>query len=310
MFTRLFPKQHGFTLLELLVVIAIISVLAALLLPAVQSARGAARRAECRGHLRELGIALHTYENANGSFPAAHDRNWWSWIAWTLPYIDESVVYDRIDFGENAFPTQGIFGGRLPSQPAVSQIVPLLLCPSDARSRTISTLLPERPFAFTNYLGVAGTQGGVEAEEYLADGMFPATGFASEELDHTWLEPGEGVPHRKVTDGTSKTLWIGERPVVRWGNNNGDYGWWAAGAGLNWLPSGRGDNILDSSEGLRPGTPLADSLDDLFHWWSFHAGGAHFLYVDGSVHFLSYDVDHPTVLALSSRNGAEVTSGN
>ena len=115
------------------------------------------------------------------------------------------------------------------------------------------------------------------------------------------------VTLRRVTDGTSKTLAIGERPVIDfWEPGFGDMGWWAAGAGDRWPPLGRADNILDSSEGLRTGSPTADQLDDAFHWWSFHSGaGAQFVFVDGSAKLLSYDVDHNTMLALSSRDGAE-----
>jgi prepilin-type processing-associated H-X9-DG protein len=119
--------------------------------------------------------------------------------------------------------------------------------------------------------------------------------------------PGETAALRiaKVTDGTSKTLLIGERPIIEWENSGGDFGWWAAGAGLFWGPPGRGDNVLDSSEGLRPGSPQADTLDDIFHWWSYHPGGAHFVFVDGGARLLSYNIDHNTLLALTSRDGGE-----
>jgi prepilin-type processing-associated H-X9-DG protein len=115
------------------------------------------------------------------------------------------------------------------------------------------------------------------------------------------------VELRSVTDGTSHTLFVGERPVVDFfdsvGAFEGDFGWWAAGAGFDWPPAGRGDNILDSSGGLRAGDPEIGA--DVFHWWSFHNDGAHFLFVDGSARLLSYDIDYNTLLALSSRNGAE-----
>jgi prepilin-type processing-associated H-X9-DG protein len=140
-------------------------------------------------------------------------------------------------------------------------------------------------------LGVTGTQGGGQAlqDGYKADGMFPDTNFR--------------VELRSVTDGTSHTLLVGERPVVDYFNVQGDFGWWAAGAGFDWPPCGRGDNILDSSDGLRAGDP--ESHVDVFHWWSYHDDGAHFAFVDGSARLLSYSIDYSLLLALSSRNGGE-----
>lgn len=286
-------KARGFTLVELLVVIAIIGVLIALLLPAVQAAREAARRTQCRSNLHELGIALHTYHDAHGAMPPSHDENFWSWLARLLPHLEEGPLHESINFDAYAFSEE-----VNSNQAAISTILPVLLCATDPRSQARSTSLPEWPFAYTNYLGVTGTQGGVHPDEYRGDGMFPsATEIPS---------VGESVPLRAVTDGTSNTIFVGERPVIEWELVNGDFGWWAAGSGLLWPPVGRGDNVLDSSEGLRPGTPQGNTLDDVFHWWSYHPSGAHFLFVDGSVFSLSYDMDHAVLLALSSRNGEEV----
>jgi hypothetical protein len=269
----------------------------ALLLPAVQAAREAARRTGCRNNLHQLGLALHNYHDAHGAFPASHDENFWSWITGLLPQLEEDALHDQIDFGEYAFP-DAVSG----HQQAANVMLPVLLCLSDGRSHMLSSSVPDRPFAYTNYLGVTGTQGGVPVDEYRGDGMFPSAA--------DYPSGGALVPLRKVTDGTSKTLLVGERPVIEWENEGGDFGWWAAGAGLFWPPVGRGDNVLDSSEGLRLGTPLANSVDDVFHWWSYHHGGGQFLFVDGSVHFLSYDVEYRTLLALSSRDGGEQASSD
>jgi len=121
------------------------------------------------------------------------------------------------------------------------------------------------------------------------NGMFPDTNIF--------------VELRSVTDGASHTLLVGERPVVDFFDSLGDFGWWAAGAGFDWPPCGRGDNILDSSQGLFAGDPLSGA--DMFHWWSYHGDGAHFVYVDGSARLLSYSIDQSVITALSSRNAAE-----
>jgi prepilin-type N-terminal cleavage/methylation domain-containing protein/prepilin-type processing-associated H-X9-DG protein len=310
-------SRHAFTLVELLIVIAIIGILIALLLPAVQAARAAARRTHCLNNMHQLAVGLLNYEQINKKFPAGNEidlselpsnglcrsasdgwivpnkSGWWSWIVRVLPEVDETDLYNSFDLSLHAFSNEGV----LANHAAYSHVVPLLACPEDPQSHRVGhpdcngALWCDR--AYTDYLGVSGTQSGATAlrDGYKADGMFPDTNVC--------------VELRSVTDGTSHTLFVGERPVVDYFNTQGDFGWWAAGAGLDVPPCGRADNILDSAEGLYQGDPSTGA--DVFHWWSYHTGGGHFMFVDGSARMLSYSIDQDVLISLSSRNGGEIT---
>jgi prepilin-type N-terminal cleavage/methylation domain-containing protein len=159
--------RNGFTLVELLVVIAIIGVLVALLLPAVQSAREAARRTQCTNNLKQLGIALHNYHDIAGRFPCninrvvinlgsggqlANDRNQASYLVNLLPYVEQRPLYDQINFSlhDPAFGNQIVAGQALKTISVKSYICP------DSNHQRFSVASPA--LAFTNYAGSIGSQ--------------------------------------------------------------------------------------------------------------------------------------------------------
>jgi prepilin-type N-terminal cleavage/methylation domain-containing protein/prepilin-type processing-associated H-X9-DG protein len=322
--------RSAFTLIELLVVIAIIAVLIGLLLPAVQKVRDAAGRTQCQNHLRQIGLALHGYHDTYKVFPPALDstrqRYWyWSWLARVLAFVEGNNLWTAAD----AYAAQGdkvaftypspnhywnpwgdwsIGSGPVnPDNPGFGALEPLYNCPADPR-----TLVAQRVptgngssywdrVALTAYLGVSGLRG-----DYTAPAGQKWNGV---------LYVGSKVRIADITDGTSNTLLVGERMPSR----DLEYGWWFAGAGYD--NSGTGDVVLGARDagyandmnctpnaswlGLRPGRP--DVTCDQVHFWSLHAGGANFLFADGSTHFLSYSAD--TVLpALATRNGSEAIS--
>ncbi len=281
------PRQ-AFTLIELLVVIGAIGILIALLLPAVQAAREAARRLQCQNRERQIGLALHNYHDVQNAFPpllvvdwnpsnSPWPTGWWGWHVRVLPYLEQRPLYGQIDLRDDAVFKLAYY------KPQTSQIIPTYLCPDDPFSeqlwRTDDWFQGPVAFAHTNYLGCRGS-----TRDLPGNGTFP--------------EVNVSVHIRDIKDGTSNTLHLGERPV----DMGGEWGWWAVNTGVDY--HGLGDSVLDLSEGLRPGTP--GSNVDILHYWSFHPGGAHFLFVDGSVHFLSYTIDHHLFLAMGTRSGNEV----
>ena len=310
------PERAGFTLIELLVVIAIIAILIGLLLPAVQKVRDSANRLLCQNNLKQMGLALHGYHNVHGSFPPAIAEGlgqtrvpmqWASWMARTLRFVEQDNLAATMDA---AFASQGNMPNPWfdPPHVGLATVLPLYRCPADSRQYQASLVL-EPGFmpvtvAFTGFLGVNGTN--LRAK----DGV---------------LYWNSAVRIADVTDGTSSTLVVGERPPS-W---DLVFGWWYAGAGQldlagNIPNSGSLDVTLGTAEiNLRtveipemnacqsgPFTFQSGTIDnpcDQFHFWSLHSGGSNFLFADGSVHFLTYDA--ASILpALSTRAGGEVVA--
>jgi len=259
-------RKSGFTLLELLVVMAIIGLLLAMLVPAVMYAREASRRAACQNNLKQFGIALLNHHDAHRSFPPGTD-NEWSWSARLLPHLEEANLHAQFDFDSEPFEEPNIL--------SVNTIVPVLLCPSDPRNELLFE--PEGLagywFAHTSYLG------SLDAGDDLRRGMFG-------EYDR--------VRMAEVTDGTSRTLFVGERGIVE--TEEESYGWWA------WGP----ETVISAVHGFREGN--GENPSSAKHWWSYHAGGAHFLLVDGSGRFLSYSIDPQVFASLGTKDGGEVIS--
>jgi prepilin-type N-terminal cleavage/methylation domain-containing protein/prepilin-type processing-associated H-X9-DG protein len=281
--------RRAFTLIEAIIVIAIVGALVSLLIPVIQRVRSAAEQLQCKANLRQIGLALTQY-SGRGHYPPA-TQSWGkpqaflSWQARILPYLEQSALWSQT---QAAFRSEPLFW-KGPHIPIRSTILESYLCPSDhERLGTFGKKQP--PAAFTHYIAVSGDR----------TGAFNGVMYTD-----------SNVKPRDITDGLSNTVIVGERPA----SANGRFGWWYAGIGQ------LGDGCLDSHMAIRqinqtfyaPMCPIGpysfgpgrqDEMCSVFHFWSLHSGGAHFLFADNSVRFLSYSADR-ILPALATRSGKE-----
>lgn len=301
-------RQRAFTLIELLVVIAIIAILVALLLPAVQQAREAARRSQCKNHLKQLGLALHNYADAHQVFcPGAiatvgtTASNWCTsspvnrerapWTVLLLPYLEQAALYDQFNVREDFTTWNNIYQGSVQNQAAWALPAPSFYkCPSDP----VSGAEP----VTSNYRGVQGgfqsssSYCGTTSRRFYTNGL---------------LYVNSKIGFRDIVDGTSNVLMIGESHynTTTANSSNGYYVGWASTPNLN--SSNRNPiNITAADGGINaaPENPLStDPRNSQSHnFGSFHPGGCHFALADGSVHFLSQNMDINTFRSLGIRN--------
>ncbi|MGL4551382.1 MAG: DUF1559 domain-containing protein [Gemmataceae bacterium] len=290
--------RSAFTLIELLVVLAVIAVLTGLLLAAVQKVRAASSRLSCLNRLRQLGLALHQHHDTRATFPSGfrhpaqppwrpQDSEPFPHMTWRtalLPYIEQEALWN------DTLRAYAIERYHLDNPPHTAgyQTVALFLCPSDSpRPPPPTNPRPGPRPALSSFLGVEGVSQRGDSGMLFLDS---ATRFAS------------------ATDGTSNTLLVGERPPTRYGA----HGRWAGGWGY-WGNAdstlGVRENFVEDSRCLPgPYRFQRGQLEDdcsRFHFWSLHAGGANFLFVDGAARFLPYAAaDH--LPALATRDGGEV----
>ena len=264
-------EMRGFTLIELLVVIAIIAVLIALLLPAVQQAREAARRTQCKNNLKQWGLALHNYHDTANTFPMGATATQWLWRASLLPYLDQANVYNRITFDSPSVCFSA--AAAIPAPKPTEVLIPVYVCPTDPNSGKLYPNFSGAGHMPTDYMGVFGSNLATTS-----DGLFA---YISK------------VRMADISDGTSNTLGIGERgiPVDLY------WGWGLCGS-----------SALDAYIGFEYGFKNDSDPQYLYHFWSKHTGGAHFLMLDGRVRFMSYNTDAQTMVSLATRAKGEVVS--
>jgi prepilin-type N-terminal cleavage/methylation domain-containing protein len=334
-------KSRGFTLIELLVVIAIIGVLVALLLPAVQQAREAARRTQCKNNLKQIGLALHNYHDVFQGFPAGWSidtRNFGLqyWGLSILPFIDQAAIYNQWN-GNCPNIDEAALLGFSPVAVAnnttlAKSVIPAFLCPSNPTAATVEkygitrALEPTVPFdihwssARNDYSAVSGVRGNFANLAYAGNAGGTRHGVLS----------GDGWEKiRSITDGTSNTVMVCELTGGRtiYSNNKPDAalnnyvgyppnpgivqdfqgGAWAdLYNGENWINGALLSGCPDPLSGPDGGPCAINCCNRPGNMHSFHSGGSHGLIADGSVRFLSQNIAAQTLAGLITVQKGEV----
>lgn len=269
-----------------------------LLLTAVQNVRAAASRIACANNLKQIGLACHLHHDHNNRLPAAYEPDTapnpgLTWPVRILPFLEQENLFAR-SLAASRLENEGF---RNPPHEGLTTVVKVYTCPTDGRLQ--APITDDRGFtaAYGSYVGVFGN----------------GSGNTPDERANGTLRPMSGVRLAEITDGTSNTLLIGEKPP------------WGKYLSGNWYTMWAPDTVTDSGITSHPivwplfassygcarpigfGPGRIDNFCDTLHFWSLHPGGAHFAFADGSVRFLRYSAKD-VMPALATRAGGEVVA--
>jgi len=314
--TRNNSKGNAFTLVELLVVIAIIGILVGLLLPAVQAAREAARRMQCSNNLKQIGLGLHNYESTYKSFPIGNvvrvnvnppRGDGWTWHARILPYLEQTPLYNQVS---------RVMGTDIGTSTSAEQVL------AGRTTRLTVFQCPSHPDGVSN-----PSKGGYQLSTY--NGVCGTTTFNNDQVDEATdigyrangiFFMNSRIRFADIIDGTSNTFLVAEVQDELKGapNSNRMTG---SDRKYNFSSGSDGNPPTDISEyliGMETDDPInANTRDANGHFnndgeyaGSYHTGGAQFVLADGSVRFISQNINMTTYRALATRAGSEVINGD
>ncbi len=305
-------RRRAFTLIELLVVIAIIAVLIGLLLPAVQKVRESASRIKCTNNLKQLALAIHTYQDGNGAFPVNSGTTEtsaaanWSWMARILPFVEQGNLAAQANIPSAVMSDPA-------AQAGMATQVNNFLCPSDPNNkgtRTNEYNITGTPVAMTNYKGVSGANWGTDSNlaggagtTFTCDARWRNPSIAG---NYNGLDEGDGCLYRSdyrrpltlsgITDGTSNTFMIGEDVPSM--NQHCD---WPFANHANGT-CGIGPNAKPTTGG----SYAPADWPNVYSFHSLHPNGLSFAMADGSVHFIQNQIDLSLYRALATISSGEV----
>jgi prepilin-type N-terminal cleavage/methylation domain-containing protein len=296
---RRFPG--GFTLVELLVVIAIIGILVALLLPAIQAAREAARRTQCSNNLKQIGVAMHNYHDTHGSLPSGmiqqdntntRSANW-SWTALLMPFMEQAAAAEQVRVGQIPM-TQAIANADM--RAIMQTPMKAFRCPSDTGPKTHSGGHNDRLYqdnAGTNRNSATSNYVGVNSSGQ----MRPNRGQPNADANGAFIR-NLGTRLADVTDGTSNVAMVGERHWKKtWADN---YPYASSLWGVNGIRGANNDGMATAMGcGLRR-LNCPENSECRRAFGSNHPGGAQFVLVDASVRFFDDNIEHNVDQAVNS----------
>ncbi len=336
MYWRFLRKRLGFTLIELLVVIAIIAILIALLLPAVQQAREAARRTQCRNNLKQLGLAMHNYHDNHNRFPHSQARYTngpananevgdFSWIAFALPYLDQAPLYNQIQFSPPVGVVWNQNSNNQGANAAVRRtVLNALLCPSNDHDKVRAGQTHggyrwsgTSDAAGTDYVGSLGhIWGGWKDCGAVPDfansplfvkGSNPGTPWINGERSNEWgncngvFMYGGSRRISDIVDGTSNTVAVFEQ--MHWQGGNGatfNFNYSSYGSWIS--PLGAMHNLRNPINNRNPAWQQGANDLRCEPPSSRHTGGIHVLLCDGAVRFVTENIDHLVRYNIAVRN--------
>jgi len=289
-------SRRAFTLVELLVVIAIIGILIALLLPAIQAARESARRSQCLNNIRQLGLAIHNYNDAQKILPAGAYFNLGrgSIMIRLLPYIEEGTLFKQFNLGKDGVTLSPATESQVQQGTSTllgSQVIPAFLCPSDTNERVSAA-----GRALHNYAASKGPTADITSSACSCTpdyNSFSAAAYdAKGKAAGVFQRLADPIKLRKISDGLSKTIFMGEvRPDC---SNHHMQGWAATNNGQGLTSTIIPINFDSCNNAATDGCNRPCNWRTELGFRSAHTGGAFFVFGDSSVHFLEETIDHRT----------------